>query len=214
LLNASPYLTWPRGLAQPGGAGRVVVLPSRNARPPDKGGTTPRSVGNVRAEAGIPYAVNAQTDDEIPNAISRLVGDAAGSAGIAVVAPTDGAPSALVQTDIAELWCDGYQAGPFIKVYKSNMTLNVHVQDPATRTDRTMVSVHASGGGEACGPAVQQMLGNALRELTTALGAPGARAALVGSGGSAAAAAAPQRCGTGSCKHGRVCVEGTCVDPR
>jgi len=232
LLNASPYLSWPRALTQPGAAGRVVVLPPRNARPPDKGGTAPRSIGNVRAEAGIPYSVNAQTDDEIPSVIARLIGDAAGSSGVAVVAASDGAPTALIQTDIAELWCDGYSA-MFVNIYKSSMTLNVHVQDPATHADRMMVSVHSTGGGKACGPAVQQMLGKMVGELTTALSAPAvraglvagggpapaARAALVGQGGSAvpappAAPAAITRCGAGACKHGRVCSEGTCVDPR
>jgi hypothetical protein len=87
-----------------------------------------------------------------------------------------------------------------------------------------MVSVHASGSGDACGPAVQQMLGGMLRELTTALGAANARAALVGNGAQALAPgtapqAAPQTvgpvpCGSGSCKHGRVCNQGACVEPR
>jgi hypothetical protein len=225
LLNASPYLTWSKPLPAGAPSGRVVVLPPSNDRPPDKGGNAPRSVGNVRAEAGIPYAVNAERDDEIPGAIGRLVSDALATTGVTVTGPGDGAATALAQTRISELWCDGWQAGMFIKVYKSNMTLNVAVLDPVTREKRTEITVHGSGGGDSCGPAVQKSLETALAELTTALAAPAVHAALTSPAtGAGPAPADPIRapsvtrsdgdgCVSTKCKHGRVCSQGRCVAP-
>jgi hypothetical protein len=155
-----------------------VLLP-RNARPADKGGLDPRKVGNVRAEAGIPYPVTTQGEDELPNAVGRLVSDAMTNAGVSAVGPSDAAPTSLVQANMTELWCDGYSVGMWVHIYKSNMTLVVQVLDPATRAPRTEVTLHASGGGDSCGPAVQKTLEGMLGALTTAFAAPGMRAALV-----------------------------------
>jgi hypothetical protein len=145
------------------------------------------------------------------------------TAGVTVVGPSDGAPTALAQASITELWCDGWQAGMFIKAYKSNMTLSVAVLDPATRAKRTEVTVHGAGGGDSCGPAVQKTLEAALTELTRALAAPSVREALTA--GAPASTGAPSTaaprvtpadgdgCVSTKCKHGRVCSQGRCVDP-
>lgn len=214
VLDASSYLTWVRPAPPAGSVGRVSVLLPRNARPPKQGGDNPRSVGNVRAQAGIPYPVTTETDDELIGAVARLVSDGAQGAGVGLVGPGDTTPAtALVQTNVTELWCDGYFG------YKSNMTLTVQVLDPRTRAPRTELSLRSSGGGDSCGPAVQEALQKMLDELTRAFSTPVARAALAGPVATAPAPAPlPPPAGGGctsntECKRGRTCQQGRCTDP-
>lgn len=159
-----PFLVWNARPPAPALQGRVAVVGVRNSRPPKQGGTNPNQVGNNRAPAGIPYPVRLESDTALTDSLTRIIGEAAASAGLGVTQPTDSAATALLSGNLEEFWCDGYPP-----VFNVQMKLGIDVLDPATKQPRTHVTVLRKDGGPSCEDAIRELMNNAYDEIARAL---------------------------------------------
>ncbi|MCB2166822.1 MAG: hypothetical protein KQI78_04105 [Deltaproteobacteria bacterium] len=77
-----------------------------DARPPEKGGNDPYTVGVIRSAVGIPYDVKAAPDREPSIVVKELISECLMSAGYRIVNDSSAAPH--LQASLKKFWSDGY----------------------------------------------------------------------------------------------------------
>jgi hypothetical protein len=119
---------------------RVALSAVRNHRPTDRGGANANLVGYWRTPFGQRSPFRIEDDAEpILLSVRNLVRDALRTAGIDVATTDLASATALVNVDLRELWTDD-DVRP-----EGRITLDLIVLDPATRAERTRMTVEGQG---------------------------------------------------------------------
>lgn len=146
LVGCGPYLQYKAQPAAPSPAGKIIVE-VRDNREPKVGGDKKEVVGLQTGSFGIPTAIRVPTPTTVTETMTKLVGEAAMSAGVGVAAKGDEAgATARVIVDVQRFWCTGYNP-----VYKGDVTASLTVLDPNGQQVRIPGQpVHGQDGGMNC----------------------------------------------------------------
>jgi len=128
LLAASgcgPYLRYRSQPPAPPLTGKVIVE-VRDAREPNRGGNMKEEVGTQTGAFGVPTPIRVESPSTVAATVAQLVGEAAQSAGVAVVPPGTAGATSKVVVEVQRFWCTGYNP-----VYKGDVIASFTVFDPA-----------------------------------------------------------------------------------
>ncbi len=145
-VGCGPYLQYKSAPPAPGPSGKVIIE-VRDEREPKRGGDKKEEVGVHSGTFGIPDEIRVDGPMTVTDTMTRLFGDAARAAGLAVAAKGDesGATSRVL-VSVQRLWCTGYHPA-----YKADVTASVSILDPAGQQIRVPGQpVHAEDGGMDC----------------------------------------------------------------
>jgi hypothetical protein len=182
------YLTYKAQPPAPSLNGKVAIE-VRDTREAGRGGDKTDQVGLQTGAFGVPAPIRLRAPEDVSGTVHKLVGEAAQSAGVAVVPPGASDATGKLLVEVQRFWCTGYSPA-----YKGDVTLSLTVTDPSGAQVRVPGQpLHAEAGGMDCRGIYKKILTQLFDSTRTALSAEPLRSAAVSGTPSTASAAPPNQ---------------------